>query len=60
MWGAILINIGGDIDEGDFAVGRFDYIRIINYKLIYNNNNSFNSLCPIMKSLELPGNNKTR
>jgi hypothetical protein len=30
---------------------------IINYKLIYNNNNSFNSLCPIMKSLELPGNN---
>ena len=33
---------------------------IINYKLIYNNNNSFNSLCQIMKSLELPGNNKTR
>jgi hypothetical protein len=34
---------------------------IINYKLIYNNNNnSFNSLCPIMKSLKLPGNNKTR
>ena len=26
----------------------------------YNNNNSSNSLCPIMKSLELPGNNKTR
>ena len=24
MWGAILINIGGDIDEGDFAVGRFE------------------------------------
>jgi hypothetical protein len=30
---------------------------IINYKLIYNNNNSYNSLCPIMKSLELTGNN---
>ena len=28
----------------------------INRKLIYNNNNSFNSLCPIMKSQELPGN----
>jgi hypothetical protein len=33
---------------------------IINYKLIYNNNNSFNYSCLIMKSLEFPGNNKTR
>ena len=26
MWGAILINVGGDIDGGDFAVGRFDQV----------------------------------
>jgi hypothetical protein len=58
--GAILINVGAILTGEILQWGDLTCIRIINYKLIYNNNNSFNSLCPIMKSLELSGNNKTR